>query len=95
MAFKRWNKTPSKSPPQYTWSQDQMKIIGWCLNKNIGVGISPDWKDDLTRWQIEININGKTYADPRHYNNDTVYNKVNEYYKYYYDKYNVNTNTNG
>ena len=72
-----------------------MKIIGWCLNKNIGVSISPDWKDDLTRWQIEININGRIYADPSHYNNDTVYNKVNEYYKYYYDKYNVNTNTNG
>ena len=49
MAFKRWNKTPSKSPPQYTWSQDQMKIIGWCLNKNIGVGISPDWKDSMNR----------------------------------------------
>ena len=63
MVFKRWNKTPSKSPPQYTWSSDQMKIIGWCLNK-------------------------KTYTDPHRYDNDVVYNKVNEYYKYYYDKYN-------
>ena len=27
-------------------------------------------------------------TDPNHYNNDVVYNKVNEYYKYYYDKHN-------
>ena len=88
MAFKRWSKTPSKSPPQYTWSSDQMKIIGWCLNKKIGVGISPDWKDGLNRWKIDININGKMHEDPNRYNNEVVYNKVNEYYKYYYDKYN-------
>ena len=88
MAFKKWQKTPSKSPPQRSWSQKEMKIIGWCLNKNIGVGISPDWKDDLNRWQIDISINNKTHKDPNRYSNDLVYDKVNEYYKYYYDKYN-------
>jgi len=88
MAFKRWNKTPSKSPPEYAWSQDEMKIIGWCLNKNIGVSISPDWKDELRRWQVDISINGKIHKDPNHYIDDVVYDKVNEYYKYYYDKYN-------
>ena len=92
MVFKRWNKTPSKSPPQYTWSKDQMKIISWCLNKKIGVGISPDWKDDLNRWQINININGKIHTDPNRYENEEVYNKVIEYYKYYYKP---NTNNNG
>ena len=88
MAFKRWSKTPSKSPSKYNWSKDQMKIIGWCLNKKIGVGISPDWKEDLNRWQIEINVNGRVHIDPNRYENDTVYEKVNEYYKYYYDKHN-------
>ena len=88
MAFKKWQKTPSKSPPQRSWSQKEMKIIGWCLNKNIGVGISPDWKDDLNRWQIDISINNKIHKDPNRYSNDLVYDKVNEYYKYYYDKYN-------
>ena len=88
MAFKRWNKSPSKTPPEKTWTTKEMKIIGWCLNKNINVGIGPDWKDDLNRWQIEININGKTHKDPNKYNDDVVYNKVNEYYKYYYDKHN-------
>ena len=88
MAFKRWQKSPSKKPPERQWSKDEMKIIGWCLNNNISIGISPDWKDDLNRWQIEININGKTHIDPNHYNDEVVYDKLNEYYKYYYDKYN-------
>jgi len=88
MAFKRWQRSPSKKAPQKTWSKKEMKIIGWCLNKNIGVGISPDWKDDLTRWQIDISINNKIHKDPNRYSSDLVYDKVNEYYKYYYDKYN-------
>ena len=95
MAFKRWSKAPSKKAPQKTWQLSEMKIIGWCLNKNIGVGISPDWKDSLTRWQIDININGNTHNDPNRYNDENVYNKVVEYYKYYYNKYNANTNSNG
>ena len=33
-------------------------------------------------------IYGKIHTDPNHYDNNVVYNKVNEYYKYYYDKYN-------
>ena len=86
MAFKRWNKSPSKRPPKKTWSEEEMKIIGWCLNKNIKVGISPDWKDPTNRWQIEISINGRVHTDPNRYSDEEVYNKVNEYYKYYYDK---------
>ena len=88
MAFKRWSKSPSKSPLKYSWSRDQMKTIGWCLNKKIGVGISPDWKESLNRWQIEINVNGRTHIDPNRYESHVVYDKVNEYYKYYYDKHN-------
>ena len=89
MVFKKWQRSPSKKPPERSWSDDEMKIIGWCLtHANISVGVSPDWKDDSNRWQIDISINGKTHTDPNRYNDDVVYNKVNEYYKYYYDKYN-------
>ena len=86
MAFKRWNKSPSKQPPKKSWGQDEMKIVGWCLTKDIKVGISPDWKHNLNHWQIEISINGRVHTDPNRYNDEEVYNKVNEYYKYYYDK---------
>tara|TARA_R110002020_G_scaffold83881_2_gene208307 strand:- start:209 stop:481 length:273 start_codon:yes stop_codon:yes gene_type:complete len=88
MAFKRWSKTPSKKSPERAWTIEELKIAGWCLNKKIGVGISPDWKDDMNRWKIDININGKIHTDPNRYDDETVYNKVNEYYKYYYDKHN-------
>ena len=88
MVFKRWQKSPSKKPPEKAWTNEEMKIIGWCLNKNIKVAITPDWKEDINKWLIEININNKIHKDPNKYDNGTVYNKVNEYYKYYYDKYN-------
>ena len=87
MAFKRWKKSPSKRPPRKLWPKDEMKVIGWCLQNNIGVSISPDWKDEYTRWQIEININGKVHTDPKRYNGN-VLEKMYEYYKYYYDKHN-------
>ena len=88
MVFKRWQKSPSKKPPEKAWTNEEMKIIGWCLNKNIKVAITPDWKEDANKWLIEININNKIHKDPNSYSSQTVYNKVNEYYKYYYDKYN-------
>ena len=86
MAYKRWNKSPSKQPPKKSWSEDEMKIVGWCLTRGIKVGISPDWKDPTHKWQIEISISGRVHIDPNRYSNEEVYNKVNEYYKYYYDK---------
>ena len=73
MAFKRWNKSPSKIPPEKTWTSKEMKIIGWCLNKKIGVGISPDWKQDLNMWKIEINVNSKIHIDPNTYKYEAVY----------------------
>ena len=92
MAFNRWQRAPSKKAPERSWDKQEMKIIGWCLTRNIKIGISPDWKDEMNRWQIDININGKIHTDPNRYENDTVYNKVVEYYKYYYKP---NTNDNG
>jgi len=88
MAFKRWNKTPSKQLPKKSWSANEMKIIGWCLNNEIKVGVSPDWKGGLNDWQVEITVNKNSHIDPNVYNDEVIYDKVNEYYKYYYDKYN-------
>ena len=88
MAFKKWNRSPSKKTPVRSWQPDEMKIIGWCLNKKIGVGISPDWKHDLHHWQIDIKIgNGKVHTDPNRYSDEDVHENVIKYYKYYYEKY--------
>ena len=51
-------------------------------------GYHPYTNEDMNKWQIDIIINKKLHTDPNRYNNETVYNKVNEYYKYYYDKHN-------
>ena len=88
MAFKRWKRSPSKRPPTTLWTPDEMKVIGWCLQNKIGIGISPDWKHDRSWWQIDISINDKIHTDPSRYDDEVVLNKMYQYYKYYYDKHN-------
>ena len=92
MVFKRWHKSPSKKTPTRSWQPSEMKMIGKCMSKGISVSISPDWKDQLNRWKIDIHINGKTHTDPNRYENEDVYDKFLEYYRYYYKP---NTNDNG
>ena len=85
--YKKWHKTPSKKPPQRSWDEDEMKVIGWCMNKNIKVSISPDWKDELQRWKIEININDGMYSE---YASSNVEQKAQiemEAFKYFNDMY--------
>ena len=87
MAWKRWNKNPSKRTPSYPWSEDEMKVVGLVINKGIKIGISPDFKHNLHHWQIDIKIGGKVHTDPNRYSDEDVHKNVIKYYKYYYDKY--------
>ena len=87
MAFFRRPKLPRKTAPTKPLTNDEMKVVGWCMNKNIHVSITPDWKHEYNLWKIDITINGKVHNDPARYDDD-VLDKVYEYYKYYYDKYN-------
>ena len=92
MAFKRWQRSPSKKAPVRYWQPDEIKIIGWCMNIGIKISIMPDWKHVLGYWQIDINIKGKTHSDPTRYSGEDVLNdKILEYYKHYY-KPNTNNN---
>ena len=61
MAFFKYQKSPSKRPPKRSWRPEEMKIIGWCLNRNINISISPCWKEVHERWQIEIKIKNKVH----------------------------------
>ncbi len=90
MGFNRWKKAPSKPVPTRSWLPEEMKVIGFVMNKGISIGISPDWKDDFGRWQIDIKIGKTIHVDPKRYTDEDVYDKVVEYYNYYYDKYNKN-----
>ena len=90
--WKKFKKAQGRSPKPRSWSNNDMKIVGWCLNKNIGISIMPDWKSEINNWKINIEINKKTFTDPERYEDDQVLDKVYEYYKYYYNKYKLNTN---
>ena len=89
MAFFKWQKAPSKKAPKRSWDSEEMKIIGWCMHNNIKIAMSPDWKHQLTYWQIDIKVgNGKWHTDPKRYSDEEVHENIIKYYKYYYDKYN-------
>ena len=40
------------------------------------------------KWQVELNINDNIHLDPEIREADKAYEKMYEYYKYYYDKHN-------
>ena len=39
------------------------------------------------RWTITIENNGVTHQDPNSYTKGLIWEKIYEYYKYYYNKY--------
>ena len=79
--FKKASK--GKSPGQHTYTPENMKQTGWCLNKNIKIAVIPSG----TQWQVELNINNKVHLDPKMYEGKEAIEKMYEYYKYYYDKH--------
>ena len=87
-----WQKAKTgKSPGYHNYTRDDMKRVNWCMNKGIKIAVIPNGIE----WQVEININKKIHLNPEVYKADKAYEKMYEYYKYYYDKHNVNTNDNG
>jgi len=84
-----WKKKQfGRSPEVYNYSDEEIKIAGWCLSNNISVAVSPDWHGSLSEWMIEIKIKDNIHVDPTRYKKSDVLPKMYEYYKYYYDKYN-------
>ena len=96
MAWNKWNRSPSKSPPPKSWSPEEMEMVGFIISKGINIGISPDFKHNLYHWQIDIKIgNGKVHTDPNRYSDKDIYENVIKYYEYYYNKYKLNTDKDG
>jgi hypothetical protein len=96
MAWNKWNKAPTKKSPKKSWSPEELKMVGFVMKKGIKIAMSPDWKHEFDHWQIDIKVgNGKWHTDPKRYNDEEVHDSIIKYYKYYYDKYKLNTNKNG
>ena len=69
----------------YPYTDEDIKRVNWCMNKNIHIAVSPG----ETKWKIEIRMNkGDWKQDPGVYEHEEAMKKMYEYYKYYYDKYN-------
>ena len=73
------------SPGQHPYTPEDMKRVGWCLNKNIKIAVIPNGME----WQVELNINDKIHLDSKIYEAKEAHEKMYEYYKYYYDKHNI------
>ena len=87
MAFKRYKKAvPGRRAGQCNYTSEDMKRVGWCMNKGISIAVVPNWKGDNSQWQVEITINGRSNLDPKIYTGEEAQMKMYEYYKYYYDK---------
>jgi len=51
-----------------------------------GIYISP-WATGEGAWYVDITINGKNHRSPKTYGKVTIWIKLYEFYKYYYNKY--------
>jgi len=74
-----------KNPGTRYYTNKEMKMVGWCMNKGIFVSITAG--KGIDDWFIDIKINNKIHQDPNIYKGEEALNKMYEYYKYYYDKH--------
>ena len=80
-----WQKAKTgKSPGYHNYTREDMKRVGWCLDKNIKIAVTPSG----AKWQVEINLNKNIHLDSKIYEAKEATEKMYEYYKYYYDKHN-------
>ena len=85
--FKK-QKTKGRSPGAHPIPNGYSKMIQWCWDNNIAIAVAPDWDRSNEYWKVEIRVNKKLHVDPNSYPCEEAYNKMYNYYKYYYDKYN-------
>ena len=68
----------------YMPNKEEMVAYGWCINN--GIYISP-FANGEGAWYIEIKLNNKVSRSPEVYGGITIWIKLYEFYKYYYNKY--------
>ena len=67
----------------YNATDHELKAYAWCIRNKIY--IAPKAINDA-KWSIVITNKGKTHEDPSHYIKDLIWEKIYEYYKYYYEQ---------
>jgi hypothetical protein len=69
---------------EYLATAEEWKAYRWCLRNNIY--IAPKAVTEV-RWTITVTNKGKTNQDPENYPKVVIWEKVFNYYKHYYNKY--------
>ena len=69
----------------YSYDKKDFEAYRWCINN--GIYISPYCKENFVSWYIDIEINGRVNRSPKFFNEKELWEKIFEYYKYYYEKY--------
>ena len=68
----------------YMPTTEETEAYRWCINN--GIYISP-YSNGEGAWYIEIKLNNKISRSPESYGKVTIWIKLYEFYKYYYNKY--------
>ena len=68
----------------YMPTTQETEAYRWCINN--GIYISP-YSNGEGAWYIEIKLNNKISRSPESYGKVTIWIKLYEFYKYYYNKY--------
>ena len=68
----------------YMPTTEETAAYRWCINN--GIYISP-FANGEGAWYIEIKLNNKVSRSPDVYGGVTIWIKLYEFYKYYYNKY--------
>ena len=68
----------------YLPSKEEYEAMRWCINNNIKIYPIPE---SSIRWFVEIDINGKKNKSPESFAKTIIWQKIYEYHKYYYKKY--------
>ena len=77
----------SYRPGLYFYTYEEWKYAAWCINNKILISMRYAKPNNFF---IDVSIKGKINRDPkeRYYRGKEAQQKIYEYYKYYYDKYN-------
>ena len=78
-----------RSSGYHSYTKEDMKRVGWCMKNNIKICVAPHWTGTSEEWRVEIYINDNMHKDPKIYTAEEAHEKMYNYYKYYYEKYNV------
>ena len=76
-------------PGQHPRNKEDVRHQIWWKNNKIRVCVAPHWTGTQDQWRVELYINDYPHKDPKIYTAGEAHKKMYEYYKYYYEKYNV------